>query len=335
MVGRIRLKDIDIEVLNQRIEYSFEPNEEICFQHEKAYISRYEALQKYCCGPFKVHKKKTIKGLCKVNISIANQLKIILGQKVCTNCMNEFKVSQDKAAEEDFNISVRQGSILSPHLYNIYTESILSQIVSDCKIGTTVMGLYTDIIAYAETQSIEEEFLFCESLLGTTKARDIFSMINVYAKYGVDWINKLGSMCTDGAPAMLGNTSGFAALVKKEIPNITITHCFLHRHALASRTLPTFLKRVMATCIKIFNFIRATALKHWLFKKLYQEMGSDHKVLLYYTEVRWLSRGQVLKCLFELRVEISIFLKDQESALYQILESENFLQGLAYLADIF
>nr|XP_047144829.1 uncharacterized protein LOC124818292 [Hydra vulgaris] len=34
---------------------------------------------------------------------------------------------------------VRQGSILSPHLYNIYTESILSQIVSDCKVGTTVI----------------------------------------------------------------------------------------------------------------------------------------------------------------------------------------------------
>ena len=64
-------------------------------------------------------------------------------------------------------------------------------------------------------------------------------------------------------------------------------------------------------------------------------MGPDHEVLLYYTEVRWLSRGQVLKRLFELRVEVSIFLKDKESDLYQILETKNFLQGLAYLADIF
>ncbi|XP_065650503.1 protein FAM200C-like [Hydra vulgaris] len=64
-------------------------------------------------------------------------------------------------------------------------------------------------------------------------------------------------------------------------------------------------------------------------------MRSDHEVVQYYKEVRWFSRGRVLKRLFELRVEVLMFLKDQESALYQILEIENFLQGLAYLADIF
>ncbi|XP_047127707.1 protein FAM200C-like [Hydra vulgaris] len=187
---------------------------------------------------------------------------------------------------------------------------------------------------HIKIQSMKEEFLFCKSLLGITKARDVYSIIkSFFEKHRVDWINKLGSLCTDGE--MLGKTSGFSALVKKEIPNVKTTHCFLHRHALASRTLPTFLKGFMARCIKIINFIRARALNHRLFKKLCQEMGSDHEVLLYYTEVRWLSRGQILKRLFELRVEVSIFLKDQKSALYQILESENFLQGLAYLTDIF
>ncbi|XP_065667736.1 ARL14 effector protein-like [Hydra vulgaris] len=124
MVGRIRLKDTDIEVLIQRIEYTFEPIEEICkcapgYHHEKAYISRYEALQKYCCDPFKVHKKKIIKGLCKVNISIANHLKIKPVQKVFTNCMNEFKLgkitesSQDEAAEEDLSCSDLDKTILN------------------------------------------------------------------------------------------------------------------------------------------------------------------------------------------------------------------------------
>lgn len=85
---------------------------------------------------------------------------------------------------------------------------------------------------------------------------------------------------------MLGNTSDFAALVKKEIPHVIITHYFLHRQALASRTLPAFLKEVMSTCVKIINFIRARALNHGLFKILCQEMGSEYEVLLYYTEVR-------------------------------------------------
>ncbi|KAL0879709.1 hypothetical protein ABMA27_003424 [Loxostege sticticalis] len=187
-----------------------------------------------------------------------------------------------------------------------------------------------------DTRSIKEEFLFCDSLLETTKASDVFEMIKIFfIEQNVDWKTKIGSICTDGAPAMLGNTSGFAAMIKKEIPHVIITHCVLHRHALASRTMPTFLKEVMSTCVKIINFIRARALNHRLFKRLCQEMGSEHEVLLYYTEVRWLSRGQVLKRLFELRAEVLFFLKDKGNSLYEYLESEDFVQGLAYLADIF
>ncbi|GBP87338.1 Protein ZBED8 [Eumeta japonica] len=187
-----------------------------------------------------------------------------------------------------------------------------------------------------DTRSIKEEFLFCDSLLETTKASDVFEMIKkFFIAQNVDWKTKLGSICTDGTPAMLGNTSGFAALIKKECSHVIITHCVLHRHALASRTMPTFLKEVMSTCVKIINFIRARALNHRLFKKLCQEMGSEHEVLLYYTEVRWLSRGQVLKRLFELREEVLLFLKNKENSLYEYLEREDFVEGLAYLADIF
>ena len=30
----------------------------LCYHHEKKFISRYEYLQKICCDPYKVHKKK-------------------------------------------------------------------------------------------------------------------------------------------------------------------------------------------------------------------------------------------------------------------------------------
>ncbi|GBP11288.1 Protein ZBED8 [Eumeta japonica] len=56
-----------------------------------------------------------------------------------------------------------------------------------------------------DTRSIKEEFLFCDSLLETTKASDVFEMIKkFFIAQNVDWKTKLGSICTDGTPAMLG-----------------------------------------------------------------------------------------------------------------------------------
>jgi hypothetical protein len=34
---------------------------------------------------------------------------------------------------------------------------------------------------------------------------------------------------------MLGNIPGFVTLVKKAAPHFVVTHCFLHRHALAKK----------------------------------------------------------------------------------------------------
>ena len=72
----------------------------------------------------------------------------------------------------------------------------------------------------------------------------------------------IGSICTDGAPAMLGNRSGFAAVLKNKIPQLKVTHCQLHRQALAFKTLPQCLKNALNSCVKIMNYIRDCALNH-------------------------------------------------------------------------
>jgi hypothetical protein len=86
---------------------------------------------------------------------------------------------------------------------------------------------------------------------------------SVFAKQYFDWKGKLHTLCTDGAPAMLANTSGFATSVKKEAPHFVATHCFLQRHALATKTLPTTLKEVLST-----------AISHQLYQK--QDSESSH-----------------------------------------------------------
>jgi len=41
-----------------------------------------------------------------------------------------------------------------------------------------------------------------------------------FAKQIFDWDKKLHALCTDGSSIMVGNTSGFATLVKKKNKNL-------------------------------------------------------------------------------------------------------------------
>ena len=87
--------------------------------------------------------------------------------------------------------------------------------------------------------------------------------------------------------------------------------------------------------MKVVNFIKGRDLNHRLFKEFCKEMDAKYTVLLYHTEVRWLSRGRVLKRVFELRKEVFSFLQDSNYPQFELFENEHFLLGLAYLSDIF
>ncbi len=135
-------------------------------------------------------------------------------------------------------------------------------------------------VRYVHEKNIKEEFLFCERLETTTKEVDIFKLIqSFFDHHELSW-DLIGSICTDGAPAMIGKKSGFIAMVKEKAPHVLTTHCVLHRQALASKTLPKKLKEAMRTVVQTVNFIRGRALNQRLFKKLCDEIGAEHGVLL-------------------------------------------------------
>ena len=63
------------------------------------------------------------------------------------------RVKYSNMYSEEFQLSqgVRQGSVLSPHLYNIYTEELLRDIeLNVTESGTTLYGHYTGILMYAD-----------------------------------------------------------------------------------------------------------------------------------------------------------------------------------------
>ena len=142
-------------------------------------------------------------------------------------------------------------------------------------------------------------------------------------------------ICTDGAPAIIGVKSGFVTLVKNEWPHVTFSHCSLHRYALASKTLPLHLMEVMNVAVKMINFIRSMAKNHGFFQLLTKEMGVQHVGLLFYTKIRFLSRGKCLFRLYELKNEVKIFLRENKNNIHVQFHNEEFVVMLAYSADVF
>lgn len=81
-----------------------------------------------------------------VPLSIVNVIKSLYVQstaqvKYCNTYSEHFSLSQ----------GVRQGSVLSPHLYNIYTEELLSEIEKNLdNVGTSLSNQFTGILMYAD-----------------------------------------------------------------------------------------------------------------------------------------------------------------------------------------
>ncbi|XP_063845416.1 SCAN domain-containing protein 3-like [Scylla paramamosain] len=108
------------------------------------------------------------------------------------------------------------------------------------------------------------------------------------------------------------------------------------RQALASKTLPSELQDTLNTIIKTVNFVEGSALNTYLFKRLCQDMDAAHETLLFHTAVRWLSKGNVVQSVFELREEISLFLRIQNKQdLLSAWSADSFEIRLGYLVDIF
>ena len=171
------------------------------------------------------------------------------------------------------------------------SSDILEQVTADLKSSpsfaiqldeSTDVTSYSQLLVYArymKGQSIKEECLFSEPLATTTRGKDVFEIVDKYFKdKGSDW-TKLAGICTDGAPSMTGVHSGFQACVRNIALHIQFTHCMIHRHALAMKTLPNDLADVLSDVVKILNHIRGSAMNSRIFKTYCQEMGASQTCL--------------------------------------------------------
>jgi len=133
---------------------------------------------------------------------------------------------------------------------------------------------------------------------------------------------------------MTGKYKGFISLVKIKNPaNLLIkiknsalitTHCFIHREALVAKTIGDKMLKVLNYGIKIVNYIRFRPLKTRIFEIICEEMGFDHVHQLLHTEVRWLSRSQVLNRVIELNEELKLFFEQENLQIFNdLFQDEN------------
>ena len=156
-----------------------------------------------------------------------------------------------------------------------------------------------------------EELLSLQCMKDTTTGANIFSeVLNAFDKFGLD-LSILCGIATDGARAMSGTGIGFTSLLKSALKeknisdNVAIFYCIIHQQNLCAKSLK--FKHVMGPVIKAINFIRARGLNHRQFQKLLDNLDTEHQDLAYFSEVRWLSKGSILRRFYKLRKEVALF----------------------------
>lgn len=140
---------------------------------------------------------------------------------------------------------------------------------------------------------------------------------------------------TDGAKAITGHVRVMIGLTREVNSNILFTNCIIRREARASKELSSGVMVVMnhVVKIKVVNSIKSKSKAICLFKALCKKMGEVHEHLLH-SEVRWLSRGNVLSRVFELKDERATFLSENPVLVQSFVQS-SFLVKVAYLANVF
>ena len=106
---------------------------------------------------------------------------------------------------------------------------------------------------------------------------------------------------------------------------------------MASKVTHLDITGLMSTVVKIINFVLARGLNHRQLLEemsLLEEMNAQYQDLVYFCEVRWLSRGAMLQRFYDLQNEIVTFLK-QKNASFVIdeLGDPYWLTDLAFLTD--
>ncbi|CAB4067555.1 unnamed protein product [Lepeophtheirus salmonis] len=86
---------------------------------------------------------------------------------------------------------------------------------------------------------------------------------------GIDYFSKCASICTDGAPSMIGCHNGLIAKVHELKPDVIAVHCFILQENLSANIN---MDHVNSVVVKIVNYIRSRGLSHRDFQESFRHL---------------------------------------------------------------
>lgn len=180
--------------------------------------------------------------------------------------------------------------------------------------------------------SMKETLFACMPLHKSANAVPIYNALKEQLIAHKIPLEKLVSITTHGAATMVGRNNGVITLLKKDrdFPNFLSFHCVIHQLALCAKSLK--IVGIVELVSKIINSIIARPLQHRLYREHIKSFNIEHD-LIYYTEVRWLSKGLMLERFYEHLTAVVSFL-DSRNEKYSELTDADWLIKFAYLTDI-
>ena len=250
-------------------------------------------------GAFQQQNRASVEVSFEISLRIAKTKKPhTIAEELMLPCAKDIiRILIGKEAESKLNVLSLSDNTVQRRI-SLMSEDIKDQVIDQLKsAGPFALQLdeSTDVsscaqliafVRYVHNGAFKDEFLCMIDLPSRTRGEDVFRAIDTFFRENdIKW-ERLCGLCTDGAPAMLGHSSGFHANVKKVAPGCTLMHCMIHREALASKTLGPELTKMLKQVIKLVNTVKSSALNTRLFRRFCKQMDADHYNLLYHTEVR-------------------------------------------------
>ncbi|KAM9208919.1 general transcription factor II-I repeat domain-containing protein 2B-like [Dugong dugon] len=246
------------------------------------------------------------------------------------------------------NVSPAENAVVQPvedvagNLWEKLREKIQSFVAYSIAIdeitdtnNTTQLAIF--IRGVDENFDVSEELLDTVPMTGTKSGNEIFLRVEKsLKKFNIDW-SKLVSVASTGTPAMINVNDGLVTKLKSKVAmsckgsSLKSVCCIIHQESLCARKLK--MDHVMDVVVNSVNWICSRGLNHREFTTLLYELDNQYGSLLYHTEIKWLSRGLVLKRFFESLKEIESFMLSKGKPVPQ-LSSKDWIKDLAFLVDM-